>query len=297
MDLLDVQLVSRACTGYFSTLNPLRLPLAAPAIYSAWEGKPVEVLAQARGCRRCPKMSRRRVDPSRNPDETASGDHISPMVVVASPLAPTQVALAAARVSAPAPPPSRVAQATADFLGLGLRAAASAALVLPASGLHDAPELEYLRRTAPAKRIPEERSLYSHLPVLAARQISCVQQVGITARGLAASGVDAARHVSAYSHTQFEWACGACHHHWVAPPHQLLGGQKSGCPFCANFSETICEDAACAACRLRTVASVRSELLARHIEFSEAMNYVSAAQVLRGSRTQHVWWNCLSCHK
>lgn len=273
MDVSGVQLVSRACTRYFSTSNPVKLPLATPVVYSAWQGTPADVLSQTRGCRRCPKivMPRGRVT------------------------APTQVA--AALMGAPAPPPSRVAQATADFLGLALRVAASAAATLPAAVQHDAPAPGYLPRPDPAKRISEEDSLYRQLPVLAARQIICVGQCGITARGHAASGVDAAREVSRYSHTQFEWACGVCHHHWAAPPHQLLGGQKSGCPFCADFSETICEDTACGSCRMRTVVSVRSELLARRIEFSEAMNYLSAAMVLRGSRRQHVWWNCLSCQK
>jgi hypothetical protein len=88
------------------------------------------------------------------------------------------------------------------------------------------------------------------------------------------------------------WTCTKpeCAHSWNATCNSVCGGIQSGCPFCSNPPQQLCENNECITCLSKSVAGARFSLIERSIVYA-ATNKQTARQTFLSSG-QNRWWTC-----
>ena len=97
------------------------------------------------------------------------------------------------------------------------------------------------------------------------------------------------RQVFLYSNAKYKWNCLKCTHVYYQTAIDKNGIQQSGCPYCCNPPQKICESE-CEKCFNKTCASIPSNVLIWHSD-----NELKPEQVFINSNNK-IKWNCLICN-
>lgn len=89
------------------------------------------------------------------------------------------------------------------------------------------------------------------------------------------------------------WKCLTCHHQWRAAVNGVVFRGRS-CPFCCFAPKSLCSDARCDHCLVRSVASIVDELAERNVLW---VDDVDPRTIAKGSKVKAAW-SCDKCkHK